>query len=244
MLRERILGFLNRISATRGMELRSRTPPTLDASMLAGVQRVATMFPEIGTVVDVGAAAGKWTRLALPFFPHARFLLVEPLSERVKLLEQLHREHPRAEFATAAANREPGDVCFHVAPDLDGSGIRHRAAANTRTVPGTTLDLELSRRALPAPYFLKLDTHGLEVPILEGASQALAQTSVLLIEAYNFKIAPESLRFHEFCAWLEAHGFRTLDLLEPLRRPADQVLWQMDLVFARADHPAFSREHY
>jgi hypothetical protein len=108
----------------------------------------------------------------------------------------------------------------------------------------TTVDAEVAQRQLPAPYFLKLDTHGFEIPILEGATETLRQTELLIIEAYNFNLTRTSLRFHELCAWMEERGFRTCDLLEPLRRPGDGLLWQMDLVFLRKDHPAFARESY
>jgi FkbM family methyltransferase len=244
MLRELAFQALNRLFHARGMELRALTPLNLDASMTAGLRRAAALCPEIGTVVDVGAAAGKWTRLALPHFPRARFLLLEPLAERGPELTALHGEHARVEHVSAAAGRAPGEAQFHIAEDLDGSGLRATASAGTRGVPVTTLDHELSARSLPAPYFIKLDTHGYEVPILEGAEQALRQASLLMIEAYNFRIADECLRFHELCAWLEARGFRPIDLLEPLRRPHDQILWQIDLVFARTDHPVFARGHY
>lgn len=34
------------------------------------------------------------------------------------------------------------------------------------------------------------------------------------------------------------------DVIEPLRRPGDRMLWQMDILFARQDAPAFARASY
>jgi hypothetical protein len=82
------------------------------------------------------------------------------------------------------------------------------------------------------------------VPVLTGATQILAQTGLLIIEAYNFTLSPDCLRFHELCAWLEPRGFRCCDLADPMRRPGDGVLWQMDLAFAPASNPIFASNRY
>ena len=87
---------------------------------------------------------------------------------------------------------------------------------------------------------MKLDTHGFEVPILEGAVRTLAETEVILIECYTFRIAPACLTFAEMCRYLGERGFRCIDLGDPLYRPHDDALWQMDLVFVRKDRPEFS----
>jgi hypothetical protein len=39
-------------------------------------------------------------------------------------------------------------------------------------------------------------------------------------------------------------GFRCIDLVDPMHRPHDDSLWQMDLVFARKDRPEFSYRGY
>ncbi len=243
-MRGLILNCLNSVFRLRGMELRTLESIENDSRMEAALQRASRFAPEIATVVDVGAAAGKWTRRALRHFPNARYLLIEPLAEQVPALEMLHRENPRIEFASAVAGAEPGEVMLQVSADLDGSGVYDRPGDGGRRVAATTIDREIAQRGLPPPFFIKLDTHGFEVPILEGARTTLARTALLMIEAYNFRLSKSCLRFPELCARLESLGFLPCDVVEPQRRPGDGALWQMDLVFARADAPIFARQTY
>ncbi len=108
----------------------------------------------------------------------------------------------------------------------------------------TTIDIEIARRDMAPPFLIKLDTHGFEVPILDGAAETLSKAELLVIEGYNFKLRPGCLRFHELCDYLEQRGFRCFDLVDVLRRPSDGALWQFDLFFVRANRPEFSSNSY
>jgi FkbM family methyltransferase len=200
----------------------------------------------IGTVIDIGAAAGRWTRKALSRFPDARFLLVEALEERRAQLDALRREHPAIEFVIAAAGNRTGTENLSVSSDLDGSGIYGGGDSDraTRKVALTTIDEEVRKRNLPGPFFLKFDTHGFEVPILEGASETLKQTTVLLLEMYNFQISQSCLRFPQMCAHLEGLGFRCADMADPMLRPHDDSLWQLDLLFRPSSSTCFAYKKY
>ena len=102
----------------------------------------------------------------------------------------------------------------------------------------------MKARGLEGPYLLKLDTHGFEVPILKGAARTLASTEVIVMECYNYRIAPECLTFDEMCRHLGERGFRCIDLVDPLYRPYDDAFWQLDLVFIRSNRPEFSHQDY
>ena len=205
--------------------------------------RAAARGVNIATWIDVGASDGSWSVRARRHFPRARFLLFEPLAERQAELATLHTRLG-FEFVAAAAGAAPGTVSFAIDPALDGSGVAAPGAPGTRTVPVETIDRALTSRGLPAPYGLKLDTHGFELSVLEGAALTLAAAQFLIIEAYTFSLVPGCLRFHELCAWLEVRGFRCCDLADPMRRPGDGALWQVDFAFARANSPLFATNTY
>jgi hypothetical protein len=113
-----------------------------------------------------------------------------------------------------------------------------------RTCPLRTIDSLVKEKQLSSPFFLKFDTHGFELPILAGCAGILQNTSAILIEVYNFQLTPDSLRFFEMCAHLDALGFRPVDIAEPRLRPHDQALWQVDMLFLRSDHETFQHHAY
>ncbi len=208
------------------------------------MQRIVQHGFPVATVIDIGASDGRWSRKTMPYFPQAGFLAVEPLAERTEALQALKNECPNFDFAIAAAGSGTvGEVQLNVSPDLDGSTV-DGADGESRTVRSATLDELVAERDLPGPYLIKFDTHGFEDEILRGAEKTLSQTSAIIMEVYNFKISPHALRFPEMCARLESLGFRCYDMADPLLRPYDRSLWQMDFYFCRADAKPFGHLDY
>lgn len=198
----------------------------------------------VSTVVDIGASDGRWSRKTMGYFPEARFLAIEPLAERSAALQQLKNERPNFDFAIAAAGSgSVSEVKLNVSADLDGSTVGG-ATGESRAVRSASLDELLAERKIDGPYLIKFDTHGFEDEILRGATQTLARTSVVIMEVYNFDISPFALRFPEMCRRMEGLGFRCYDMADPLLRPYDRCLWQMDFYFCRADAAPFSHSEY
>jgi hypothetical protein len=102
----------------------------------------------------------------------------------------------------------------------------------------------LKAHPVPGPVMIKLDTHGVEIPILTGALETLKRTSVLVIEAYNFVGAQPAVPFWDLCRYMLKLGFRPLDVFDLLYREVDNAFWQFDLLFVRADLPLFQDTRY
>lgn len=213
-------------------------------SLRAALKRCLSRGLHIETIIDVGASDGRWSLVAREAFPKAFCLLIEAQDGHKKALECLKRRESRFDYIIAAAGDRNGTVFFN-ADDLFGGLASATPVGNhCITVPMVTVDEEVSRRALSPPFLLKMDTHGFELPILEGAKNTLAASSLVVIETYNFKLTADSLKFHEMCTFMESKGFSCVDLIQPMHRPGDHAFWQMDLIFTPSESDVFSSNSY
>lgn len=203
----------------------------------------ANLTHDIQTIVDIGASDGRWTKECMQHFPNANYLLMEANSIHRPALQSFCDRYSNVSFSLSVAGREEGQVYFDLT-DPFGGIASFDARPESEMLPMTTIDGEMSRRALQSPYLLKFDTHGFEIPIIDGASETLSKTQVIIMEAYNFQLSHECLKFWEMCAFLDKEGFAPIDLGDPMFRPGDSVLWQMDLMFVRKEHPRLQMNKY
>lgn len=221
--------------------------PLDSSSMRGGLARAAGRRTEVGTIIDVGASDGRWSRMASEFFPRARFLMIEAQTLHAGALRRTCAALPDAEFEPVAAGPRDGVIHFDSQDPFGGVASEAPTGAADALLPMRSIDSLVAQRSLRPPFLIKLDTHGFETPILAGAAQAMTRTQLLIVEAYNFNLNPADpgcLRFHELCAWVEQRGLRCIDICDVSRRPADRVLWQMDLFFAPASGRAFECRDY
>jgi len=207
------------------------------------LKRVHDVQVNFKTVIDVGASDGQWSRVAHTVFPDARYVLIEMNEVHLAALTE-YGESIGAEVIPVAAADHDGDVYFEPAADIYGGRAVNESRGILTSTPARRLDTLASERGWTPPYLIKLDTHGFEIEIVNGAAGILADTSVAIIEAYNFKLSDTSVRFHELCAYMQDQGFRCFDIFDPLHREKDGALWQFDMVFLRADLPTLNIPGY
>jgi FkbM family methyltransferase len=214
--------------------------------MRNGLLKLKKIGIPVNTIIDVGAAAGTWTTIARAIWPECSYLLFEPLEERQPVLSKLSNDHPGIYFFPFAAGKEDGEAKLYVADDLDGSGVSSDPdnSDKTRVVKQTSINAAIGELDLKGPYIIKLDTHGYEVPILEGCSAIIKDVSALIIECYGFRIAKNSLLFDQMCRYVDDLGFRLYDIVDIMHRPLDDALWQCDAFFIRKDHPVYATPGY
>jgi FkbM family methyltransferase len=216
--------------------------PQETETMSAALARLRDHGIRPDVVVDLGAAQGTWTEKALTIWPQAKYEMIEPLAEQTALLQSVKLRHPAVDYHLAVAGEAAGEAGLTVSPDLDGSGVYNGQGDNVREVPVITIDDILKDSA--GSVLIKFDTHGYEVPILNGAARTLKRTSALIIEVYGFRISPTCLLFPELCAHLDGLGFRLVDMVDLMRRPGDNAFWQCDAVFLRKEEGLFSNNNY
>lgn len=224
-----------------GWELhRIRATPT----MIHGLRWLSDHGFHIKTVLDVGASDGRWSMDCMAFYPDARYVLFEPQPVHSDALLRFAQSSPAAVVPVRkAVGARVGRTHFDAADPLGGA-LAGSAGAHTIEVEVTTIDASVAELAAEGPYFLKLDTHGFEKGILEGAGKTLEKAAALVIEAYNYRITDEALLFWELCAFLADRGFRPINLVDVMHRERDGSLWQVDIFFIRSSWEGFNYTSY
>jgi FkbM family methyltransferase len=216
-------------------------------AMFAGLKRFKSEGFPVNSIIDVGAAEGSWSLTSNELFSDANFLLFEPLIEREKGLKMLCCNKPNFKFVPKAAGNLSSTIKFKVTEDLDGSGIANKEdikAGNFREVEVVRLVQEIKKHQLKGPYIIKLDTHGFEVPIIEGCENIIGEVNLFIIECYGFYLTKDSLLFGQMCDYMLTKGFRLYDIVDIMRRSKDNAFWQCDAFFIPSDNVIFSDNNY
>ncbi len=190
------------------------------------------------TVIDVGAQTG--TPPLYEVFPDAHHVLIEPVAENEPALRQLCAQLSSAEYRIAAAARRDGTVPLAVSEDRLYSSVVPEGAEpagslpGRRMVPAVSLDGLCAERGYAGPMLVKIDVDGLELEVLAGAATLMRPDAVFAIEA---TVAGGDARLLPIVDAMAAHGFQVWDIVDPLYRPGDERMWQVDLVMVHRDGP-------
>ncbi len=198
----------------------------------------------VNTVIDVGASDGRWSRNTMRYLPDAEYLLVEAQPGHEENLMKFKAQNANADYALAAAGPSDGKIYFEASDLFGGLASTTPFEENCIEVPVISLDEEVERRRLQGPFLLKLDTHGFEVPILEGATRILSQAELVIIETYNYQLTEDSLRHYQMCEYMAQRGFSTIEMVDFKLRKHDYSFWQMDTFFIPSSREEFSFNGY
>ena len=200
------------------------------------------------TVIDVGAAMGSFTATCHEVFPHAQYLLIEPLNEYLPALTKVVQAIPRATLEISAASATDDPVVLNVHDDLVGSSLYQEMEEDTgvngvpREVQAVTLDRLVAQQHAQAPFLIKVDVQGAELDVLSGAETTVQNAELVLLEVSLFQFFQGAPLLCEVVAHMKARGFVPYDLLGLQYRPIDGALSQVDVVFVK-EHGAFRRIH-
>ncbi|MDF2577456.1 MAG: hypothetical protein K0S74_940 [Chlamydiales bacterium] len=220
--------------------------PDLPLATKRTLKNLAARNMSIATIIDIGASDGRWSVQARDVWPDAKFHLIEANNYHQPLLEKLSKNDHSFSYSLAAAGRADGVIYFDESDPFGGRAFNSSEGVtnNLAKVKQVSVDAEIQRLNLKGPYLIKLDTHGYEVPILEGAINALKDTELVILETYNFQQGPEGLLFYEMCAYMHKLGFRVIDISEPLWRKKDGAFWQIDIFFIKESRPEFDNNEW
>lgn len=213
-------------------------------TMGKALERCRNRGLKINTVVDVGASNGIWSRECLKYFPKPNYLLVEAQEAHKPGLETLKKDYPNIDFVIAAAGETNGKIFFDNSGLFGGVASKLKFEGNCIEVPMISLDAEVKKRALKRPFLVKLDTHGFEVPILQGALELLKNAELVIIETYNYRLTNDSLKYYEMCSYMEELGFSSVEMVDFMLRKHDNTFWQMDTFYVPSNNKNFCYKWY
>lgn len=213
-------------------------PDKKQLTMRGALSRSVSRGTHIETVIDIGASDGRWSQACMEFYPNANYLLIEANNYHEEKLKDKANDLHNLDYTMAAAGEKEGLIYFDNSDPFGGLASEIKLEQSVE-VPVISIDQEVSRRKLKAPYLLKLDTHGFEVPILKGAEEVIKGANLIIIESYNFPVTESSLKYYELCQFMSDIGFFPIEIVDLMLREYDGALWQMDTFFAPSSSSEF-----
>jgi FkbM family methyltransferase len=196
--------------------------------------RSSGFMPDL--IIDVGAQVG--TPDLYQAFPDVRHIFIEPVLECMSALNTIASTLQSALVINAAVTNFNGRVSISLSKNLQYSSILGGHDGSTREVESVTLDRIREMHAQANKFLVKIDVDGAEIIVLQGAREILASDSIFIIEA---SVAESFPRFQRLMDFMGREGYQVFDIVDPLYRPSDTHLWQVDLVFARSSSVLFQR---
>jgi len=190
-------------------------------------------------ILDVGAAHGDWARMSAKIWPEAKIYGIEPNLSEKDDLERTKRDLPHFNYLHGFLGSQAGAVKY------SNQGTQTTLCSETTDNPNDSqdqaqiyvLDALIKQGKVETPDLIKLDVQGYELEVLRGAVNALTTCQMVLAEVNFFAWHKKVPTVTQVIQFMAEHGFCWYDIAGVIRRPTDDALWQMDLIFVRQDHP-------
>jgi len=188
-------------------------------------------------ILDIGANHGTWTREVLKYYPSANYTLVEP-QEWLKASFSDLLKSDRVQFLPIGAGKENGHFSFTLLDRDDSSSFGYtevQAKENGFSqidVEVKTINQIVSESNFPKPDLVKIDAEGLDLEVLQGASDLFGITEVFFIEAgINCKEIDNSIL--KVITYMDSIGYSLFDITDLNRPFKKKALWLVELVFVK-----------
>lgn len=175
-------------------------------------------------IIDVGANHGEWTRMALNYFPDAHYTMIEPQEE----LNQHYIDiltSSKIKVFNLGLGRQNGIFKFTIADSDDASTFRLSEADAKKSglkqidVEVKSLDNFINDQNLTIPDIIKIDAEGLDLDVLNGASNIFGVTEVILVEAAVMARGLDNT-VDKIVEFMKYKNYKLFDILD-LNRPID-----------------------
>jgi len=186
-------------------------------------------------IYDIGAHEGAWTKDCKSVFPLATYYQFEAnMEQRGKL-----HDNP---FFEVLGNEDDTLVDYFKSksPITTGNSILKEKTdffrgdafyAEKRRMK--RLDTLVETNSIPFPQFIKLDTQGSELLILEGAPNCMKHAEIIMMEVSLHYYNEKAPLIYEVLHFMKEHGFVMFDIAD--LHYMSNVLGQVDLLFCKPE---------
>jgi FkbM family methyltransferase len=201
---------------------------------------------QVDLVVDIGANDGGYGRGLRAGGFQGNILSFEPLPEAHRKLLESASKDPRWYVADRQAIGDAeGEIEINVAGNSASSSVLPMAAAHLNAAPQSryvgTVKSQIARldsvrhNTLEAAckVFIKIDTQGYEMPVLQGAGKTLARAHGVQLELSLTTLYEGQALFKDVIDWLSQRGFHLWGVVPGFTDPETGRMLQMDGVFFR-----------
>jgi FkbM family methyltransferase len=202
------------------------------------------------TILDIGANAGEWSRVASSIFTTSRILMFDGDPENEAVLHNAVREiGARSSYILCLLGAEKKDAVTFYRPEAGttGSSVLPELTSYDKEaikLKMDTLDSLTENAGLVAPLLMKLDVQGFELDILKGGKKVLGVSEVVIMEASLLPYNEGAPLFAEVVAFMHQEGFAVYDFCGQNRRESDHALFQTDVVFVRRESSLRARRKF
>lgn len=197
----------------------------------------------VQTVIDVGANMGQFARIARRLFPTSQIYSFEPLEDCLSAMQIAFKNDSLWRGYQYALGADEGEALFHRSTTTGSSSLLTMTDLHKDAFPASSgdrpervqirrLDEVLKEVDLTADLLLKLDVQGFEDRVLDGATQVLAKTEVLITEVSFERLYDGQAAFEDIYDRLRHAGFNFHGAYSQLLHPNGRVL-QADAIFLR-----------
>ncbi len=203
---------------------------------------------KVGLVVDCGANLGQFHQQVRGAGYSGRIICVEPNPECHAALNDIIQHDGKTELLSIALGSEPGEAQLNVAGTTDGltslydftdlAKKRFQKTAKVSkqvNVEVKTLEALLDELSVPkdVPVFLKTDTQGNDLAVLNGAGKRIEQICGISTEMAVRHLYKNASNHWEIMDFARENGFEPYDF-STVSREFNGGLLEYDAVFVRA----------
>ena len=187
-------------------------------------------------IYDVGAAQGHWARLAASTWPSAHIVGFEPNLSNQLLLEAARSTLPKFQYFSCLLGACHKTIQYDERGNQTSLYDLTPSSSAKSTAEMLVLDEMVAEKRIPPPDFIKLDVQGYELEVLKGATTLIDKCEAILIEVNFYRVHPKMPTVEEVIEFMRQRGLSWFDVMGILRRPSDDVLGYMDLLFVPSGH--------